>query len=144
MRTLSTLATIFVLGASLSACSKPAPVVEATTDSVATDVAMSATGVPAAAARTDAALPMAGKYEATTSDGKTKNEVTISADGAYKSIINGGLPVAGIVKRVDGKTCFNPSGGKPAECYTDTTPAADGSFTATAADGTVMTVKPVK
>ncbi len=86
--------------------------------------------------------PVPGTYDAATADGKTKSKVTIGADGAFKMVTNGGLPVAGIVKRVDGKTCFDPSGPKTATCYTDSTPAADGSFTATNDDGTVMMVKP--
>ena len=42
----------------------------------------------------------------------------------------------------DGKTCFDDDGAKPEVCYTDSAPAADGSFTATEADGKVTQVKP--
>lgn len=90
-----------------------------------------------------ATRPMGGTYDAATADGKTKMHVVIAADGGYKATTNGGLPVAGIVKMVGTKTCFDPSGPKPAVCYTDSPVAADGSFTTTADDGTAMMVKKV-
>jgi hypothetical protein len=74
--------------------------------------------------------------------GKVVGTSTINADGSYADQMTGAARVAGIVKLVDGKVCFDPSGKAPAECYTDSAPGADGSFTATDAKGAVLTVRP--
>ena len=94
------------------------------------------------AAAAPAAGPTAGVYEVTDAAGKKVNTVTINADGSYAEDPATGRRVAGIVKMVDGKTCFDPSGKAEPECYTDSARAADGSFTATDAKGGVLTVRP--
>ena len=94
------------------------------------------------AAAASAAGPTAGVYEVTDVGGKKVNTVTINADGSYAEDPAAGHRVAGIVKMVDGKTCFDPSGKAEPECYTDSVRAADGSFTATDAKGVVLTVHP--
>ncbi len=113
----------------LSACGKKDEAVVAEASEVATDAAV-------------AALPASGTFEVTDAAGKVVGTTTINADGSYAEVMAGAPRVAGIVKMVDGKTCFDPSGKAPAECYTDSAPAADGSFTATDAKGAVLTVRP--
>ena len=116
----------------LASCGKKdeAPVVVQSDAVVATDAAVAA------------ALPTAGVYEVSDAAGKTLGTTTINADGSYADDMTGAPRVAGIVKIIDGKTCFDPSGKAEPECFTDSAPAADGSFTATDAKGTVMTVRP--
>ena len=116
----------------LASCGKKdeAPVVVQSDAVVATDAAVAA------------ALPTAGVYEVSDAAGKKLGTTTINADGSYADDMTGAPRVAGIVKIIDGKTCFDPSGKAEPECYTDSAPAADGSFTATDAKGTVMTVRP--
>ena len=115
----------------LTACGKKAeaPVTEASEVAAATDAAV-------------AALPTPGAYEVMDTTGKVVAISTINADGSYADQAPGAARVAGIVKLVDGKTCFDPSGTAPAECYTVAAPGADGSFTATDAKGVVMTIRP--
>ena len=117
----------------LAACSKPAPAPEA----AATETA-AVSEAPAAAA-----LPAPGKYEAVSADGKTKSLTTVNANGTYSTSVGGGLPTAGIISLVDGKVCLDPSGKAPAECYTNSAPAADGSFTSTDSKGAAVTAHPV-
>ena len=109
---------------------------------------------PDAMASADATMPMdaatapavvpnhaPGSYDVTGPDG-TKTVTTTMADGTYverdakdKVIAKGKSAVKG------DKMCFMPEG-KPEECYTETAVAADGSFTATGADGKVSQIKP--
>ena len=116
----------------LASCGKKdeAPVVVQSDTVVATDAAVAA------------ALPTAGVYEVTDAAGKKLGTSTINADGSFADDMVGAKRVAGIVKMIDGKTCFDPSGKAEAECYTDSAIAADGSFTATDAKGAVLTVRP--
>ena len=109
---------------------------------------------PDAMATADSSMPMdagasptvvpshaPGSYDVTDADG-TKSVTTMMADGSYvdrdskdKVIAKGKTAVKG------DKMCFMPEG-KPEECYTETAVAADGSFTATGADGKTSTIKP--
>lgn len=89
-----------------------------------------------------AAAPTPGAYEVADAAGKKLSTTTINADGSYAEDWADGHRTAGIVKMVDGKTCFDPSGKAEAECFTDSALAADGSFTATDAKGVVLTVHP--
>ncbi len=134
MRSFVPIATLALFGTALAGCSKPAPAPSA--EATATETA-SAAATPAAAAS-----PAAGTYDAVSADGKTKTVITINADGSYSDVVNGGLPVAGLIKVADGKVCFDPSGAKPAVCYTESVHAADGSFTATDDKGATATVRP--
>lgn len=145
-----------VLGAFalLSACgSKPDT---AATAGGATDAAMSAASTPAmgdasapamgdasGAAMGAAAGPKAGVYDYTTTDGK-KGTTAIMADGKFVDRDAAGKVIdKGTMAMKDGKTCFTGNDGKE-NCYTDSAPAADGSFTSTHADGTVTKVAPHK
>ena len=110
-------------------------------DDAAPDATATETMPVDAAATPAAAGPTPGSYDVTAPDG-TKTVDTLMADGTYVSrdaqdkVVEKG---AWAVK--DGKTCFTPEG-KTETCYTESTPAADGSFTATGPDGTSVTVKP--
>ena len=120
--------------ASLASCTGKEPAAEesATAEAPAAEVAAAA----------PAAGPTPGSYDVTGPDG-AKMVATLMADGSYvdrdeadKVIEKGKWAVK------DGKTCFDDDGAKAEVCYTDSAPAADGSFTATTADGKVTQVKP--
>ena len=83
-----------------------------------------------------------GNYEVFGADGKSVGKTEIRADGGYTDTPPKGLPTSGVVKLVDGKTCFDPSGNAGPTCYTESAPGADGSFTATDDKGVVLTVRP--
>ena len=85
----------------------------------------------------------AGAYEATAADG-TVTTTTLNADGTYTDVDAAGATVAeGTWAVTDGKTCFMPTTeGVTPMCYTESAPAADGSFTATPDEGEPVTVKP--
>lgn len=84
-----------------------------------------------------------GTYEVTAADG-TVGTTVLNADGTYTDTDAEGAVVAeGSWAVVDGKTCFTPTTeGMEAMCFTESAIAADGSFTATGDDGTVVTVRP--
>jgi hypothetical protein len=133
MRPLGSIALAASIALALTACGKKdeAPVADASETAAATD---------AAAAKT---LPT-GTFDSFDASGKKLGTTTINADGTYTTDpAGGGLREAGVAKMVDGKTCFDPSGKAPEECYTDSAPGADGSFTATDAKGNVETIRPV-
>ena len=50
----------------------------------------------------------------------------------------------GTIFAQDGKTCFVTEGVEGHRCFSNTTPAADGSMEVTADDGEVATVRPVE
>jgi hypothetical protein len=98
----------------------------------------------AAAAAASAAAPVAaapGTYDFTAPDG-TKGTTTLIKDGTYVDRDTAGkVTEKGTWADKDGKTCFTTD--KAVEtCYTDSAPAADGSFTATDDKGAVTQVKP--
>jgi len=100
------------------------------------------TAAPAATAEatTAAADDMTGAYDVKMADG-TMVKTTINADGTYVDTGADGTEVRGMFTRANGQDCFDPEGDDPAECWTVSTPAADGSFTATTVDGkTTVTV----
>jgi hypothetical protein len=102
-----------------------------------------ATDAAATAAATTAAVaaPAPGSYDVTNPDG-SKGVTTLMADGTYVDRDGAGKVTAkGKWTHADSKTCFTPETGA-AECYTETAPAADGSFTATDSKGAVTQVKP--
>lgn len=135
MRPLGSIALAAALALALTACGKKE-------EAPAADASGAATAATDAAAAPKA-LPT-GTFEAFDASGKKLGTTTINADGSYTTDpAGGGLREAGIAKIVDGKTCFDPSGKAPEECYTDSAPAADGSFTATDAKGNVETIRPV-
>jgi hypothetical protein len=113
--------------AALSACAEPAP--EPAAEETAAAEPMAETGVAA------------GTYDVTDADG-AMGKTTINADGTYVDTDAEGTETRGAYVRRDGKDCFDPEGDEAEMCWTVTEPAADGSFTATAPDGTAVTVKP--
>lgn len=131
MRSIGRLAIATSIILAISACGKKeeAPVAVPSEAAVASDAA--------------AATIPTGTFDSFNAAGKKLGTTSINADGTYTTDPTGGLREAGIVKMVDGKTCFDPSGKAPEECYTDSAPGADGSFTATDAKGNVETIRPV-
>jgi len=96
----------------------------------------------AAMAPADDAGTMAGSYNVKMADG-TMGTTVINADGTYVDTDKDGKQIMGTFARKDGKDCFDPDGDDPQECWTVTTPGADGSFTAPGADGKMtVTVTP--
>ena len=121
--------------AALAACSGKEPAAEE-------GAAAEAPATEAVAAATPAAGPTPGSYDVTGPDG-TKLVATLMADGTYVDRDEAGKVLEkGTWATKDGKTCFDDEGDKAKVCYTDSAPAADGSFTATEADGKVTQVKP--
>ena len=97
----------------------------------------------ASAAATPAAVhsPAPGSYDVTNPDGKV-HITTLIADGTFVQRETGGKVMdKGKWAVRDGKTCFASDKGSE-ECYVDSMPGADGSFTATDAKGVVVQVKP--
>ena len=117
--------------AALAACSQQAE------DDAATTPIAEAEATTAAATGTQP-----GTYEVTMADG-TKGTTVINADGTFVDTDAKGKETRGKFVVRDGKDCFDVEGDEPEECWTVATPGADGSFTATAADGkTTVTVRP--
>lgn len=106
---------------------------------------------PAAPAETTSAEPTTaaadqgvtpGTYDVKMADGSVAT-TTINADGSYVDTGPEGEQVRGAYARKDGRDCFDPAGDDPEMCWTVGETAADGSFTATSADGeTTVTVTP--
>ena len=109
---------------------------DAGADAAASDAAATS------AAATPAAVyaPGAGSYDVTPPDGKM-HTTTMIADGVYvERDPKGTVTEKGKWADRDGKTCFTAE--KAAEeCYTLSSPAADGGFTATDSKGAVFQVK---
>lgn len=119
----------------LASCLGKAPEAEETTAAAAP--ATETTAATAATAQT--AAP--GSYDITYPDG-AKGVDTLMADGTYVSRDSADKVIAkGKWAAKEGKTCFTAEG-KAEECFTTSTPAADGSFTGTGTDGKVTQVKP--
>lgn len=86
----------------------------------------------------------AGTYDVTMEDG-TVGVSTLNADGTSQSFDGEGNVVQEATwEVVDGQTCFTSESeeGAETECWTESEPAEDGSFTATNADGETVTVSP--
>lgn len=118
--------------AALSACSQKAE------ESKETAAAPAEAAAPAAAADS-ATAP--GTYDVKMADG-TMGTTTINADGTYVDTDAKGKEIKGQFAVHDGKDCFDPEGDEPGMCWSLTKPEADGSFIATADDGTKVTVTP--
>ena len=120
--------------AALSACSQKAE------ESKETAAAPAETVASAAAADSGTAP---GVYDVKMADG-TMASTVINADGTYVDTDPKGKEVKGLYASHDGKDCFDPEGDALGMCWAVSKPGADGSFTATADDGTVVTVTPKK
>jgi len=93
-----------------------------------------------AAVEAPAEESMAGTYDATNADGTTTTTV-IDADGNFTTTSGDEELASGTVVATNDQTCFNSSEeGSAPVCYTDGEPAEDGSWVATADDGTELTV----
>lgn len=124
--------------AALAACNQAAK----TTNEVAASASNVTNAVtPAAMVTANGSTP--GTYEVTAKDGK-KSQSVLNADGTYVDTDASGKELArGTWNVTDNKTCFDPAGDKGPDCYAETAPGADGSFTATSDKGEVVTVKKV-
>lgn len=131
---------LILLGAviTLAACSE-----RTETTTVETPAATTTTMAegPSPAANQPATGDMAGRYEITMADGSVMTE-TINADGTYVDLMNG-EETRGRWRMDGARSCFDPDGAAPEECYTSTAPNPDGSFTVTGADGSRATVRKV-
>lgn len=128
MKKLILLATL----AALSACSQKAEESKETADAP--------TQAPAPAAPADSGTAP-GTYDVKMADG-TMGTTTINADGTYSDTDAKGKVVKGKFAHKDGKDCFDADGDEAEMCWTVSAPGADGSFTATSPDGTMVTVMP--
>ncbi len=120
----------------LAACSKPAEAPPADANAAAPAESNAAEAAP-----TMTAADIAGTYDAKYPDG-TAHVVEIKADGAYTDTDANGVATKGMWSWKDGGSCFDPDGDATAVCWIDSKPDANGVFTATAPDGTVVTVTP--
>ena len=126
-------ALLAAVAALTAACSQEAEEAEATDEAVAEAPAATETAPMSAA-------EMAGTYDVKMADGTT-GVSTLNADGTYVDTdASGAETERGTWAMKDNKTCFDPDGEAPETCFTDGPPAADGSWTSTADDGTTVTV----
>ncbi len=132
MKTFATLAGFVLLAACSGAKDAPA----------ADETAAAPEATAAAAAMTTANGSPAGTYRVVDKDGKEGKSV-LNADGTFTDTGADGVVKQGTWAVVDGKTCFTDKaeGAKP-ECWTESAPGADGSFTAVSDGGESVTVKP--
>jgi len=128
--------------AALAACGqKQEPV--ATEDANATIAEADANAAASnVAAMTTANGSAPGTYEVTMKDG-TKAQSILNADGTYVDKNSNGTESKGTWNVAGGKTCFDPEGDEGPTCYSETSTAADGTFTATPDKGDPVTVKKV-
>ena len=133
MKKLALLASVALLASCGS--KEPAPDATAAADaSMPMDAEAGASSAPIASATP-------GSYDITGPDG-SKSVDTLMADGTFVSRdLADKVTDKGTWTSKDGKTCFN-SEGKTEMCYSESARAADGSFSATGADGKVTQVKP--
>ena len=118
----------------LASCGSKEPAPEATATADASMPMDAASAAPVAAATP-------GSYDVTAPDG-TKTVDTLMADGTYVTRdLSDKVTDKGTWTSKDGKTCFTAAG-KTEMCYSESAHAADGSFSATGADGKVTQVKP--
>lgn len=116
--------------AALSACGERAEEAAAPAETTAAEAAPAMTAAEAA-----------GSYDVKYPDGTT-GVTTINADGSFVGTDGKGVETKGMWAMKDGKSCFDPEGDAPEVCWIDDEPDANGVFTATAPDGTVVTVTP--
>ena len=124
---------LLIIGAAalvLVGCKQEAPADDAATAEAepAAESAMASVGGP-------------GAYEVTYADGTT-GTLTSTADNTFTAT-RGEETINGTVSETDGKVCFDIEGDDTeARCWTNSAVGEDGSWTSTADDGEVVTVKP--
>ena len=99
----------------------------------------------ATAGTTDTATTsqMAGTYEMTMDDGTVVRQ-RVNADGTYVDTdMQGNELERGTWRQQGSQLCYDDAGPGAEECWTGGTPGADGSFEATGANGTTITVRRV-
>ena len=117
----------------LAACAQEAEVEVTDTEEVEVAAVTTANGT---------VTPMTG--EVSNAEG-SQGMSTLNADGTYQDLdTEGGVVAEGTWAVVGGKTCFTPTTeGVEGQCWTESEPAEDGSFTATSDAGEEVTVSPV-
>ena len=86
---------------------------------------------------------MTGTYEMTMDDGTVVRQ-RVNADGTYVDTdMQGNELERGTWRQQGSQLCYDDAGPGAEECWTGGTPGADGSFEATGADGTSITVRRV-
>lgn len=84
---------------------------------------------------------MAGKYEVTWADGSVMTQ-TVNPDGTYVELRDG--KEARGKWRMDGeRSCFDPDGPAPEECYTESARNPDGSFSVVGEAGSRATIRKI-
>jgi hypothetical protein len=128
--------------AALAACGqKQEPAASEDTNATVAEADANAADANAAGMVTaNGSLP--GTYEVTMKDG-SKGQSTLNPDGTYVDKDSDGSESKGTWNVAGGKTCFDPEGDEGPTCYTETSTAADGSFTATPDKGDPVTVKKI-
>ncbi|QZD89659.1 hypothetical protein K3148_12775 [Qipengyuania aurantiaca] len=102
------------------------------------------TTAPAGTTDTATAGQMAGTYEMTMDDGTVVRQ-QVNADGTYVDTdLEGNELERGTWRQQGDQLCYDDAGADPEVCWTGGTPGADGSFEATATDGTSITVRRVQ
>ena len=124
MKKLIAIASIAVL----AACAKPAEETPAPAETTA-------------AAAPEAVAPGPGIYQVKYADG-SMGEVTLNADNTYTAKDGKGVETTGTFAMKDGKSCFDAAGDVPEMCWKESPANADGTFSSTSDDGTVVTVTP--
>lgn len=123
---------IFAAPLALAACAQEVTVAdEAAIEEAAVEAMATANGTAA------------GSYQVSNEEGP-QGASNLNADGTYQDMApDGSLVAEGTWAVVEGKTCFTPTTeGVDAMCWTESEPAEDGSFTATADSGETVTVSP--
>ena len=122
---------------SVTGCQKAA---NTSDNATAPEAANASVATPAAMVTANGSTP--GLFEVTQKNG-TKGQSRLNADGTYTDMdAKGKVTAKGTWDVTGGKTCFHPEG-KAADCYTETAPGPDGSFTATSEKGETVTVKKI-
>ena len=102
------------------------------------------TTAPAGTTDTATAGQMAGTYEMTMDDGTVVRQ-QVNTDGTYVDTdLEGNELERGTWRQQGDQLCYDDAGADPEVCWTGGTPGADGSFEATATDGTSITVRRVQ
>lgn len=101
------------------------------------------TTIPAGTTDTATTSQMTGTYEMTMEDGTVVRQI-VNANGTYVDTdLEGNELERGTWRQQGSQLCYDDAGPGAEECWTGGTPGADGTFEATGADGTSITVRRV-
>ncbi|MBX7457462.1 hypothetical protein K3152_04310 [Qipengyuania sp. 1NDH17] len=101
------------------------------------------TTAPAGTTDTATTSQMTGTYEMTMDDGTVVRQ-SVNADGTYVDTdLEGNVLERGTWRQQGDQLCLDDAGPGAEECWTGGAEGADGTFEATGADGTTVTVRRV-